>query len=99
MIDWLIDVCLNISSATNADGDQMETTSAKAQPPAGPAAKRTQKGQQRQAKAKAEESKAGVDSQAVNNESQIKNEKQPKGGKKNNTAKNNVTLKNSDEVN
>ena len=40
MIDWLIDVSLNFCSASNVDGDQLETTSAKAQPSAGPASKR-----------------------------------------------------------
>ena len=75
MIDWLIDVSVYFFSATNVDGDQLEIASAKAQPLAGPAAKRTQKAQQKQAKTKAEEQKIGTDSQAVNNEGQIKNEK------------------------
>ena len=45
MIDWLIDVSVYFFSATNVDGDQLEIASAKAQPLAGPAAKRTQKAQ------------------------------------------------------
>lgn len=97
MIDCLIDVSLNLCSATNADNDQVETTSAKAQAAAGPATKRAQKAQSKKAKGKAEESKIGPDSLAVNNEGQNINEKQLKGGKKNSNAKNNVTLTNHEE--
>ena len=75
MIDCLIDVSLNLCSATNADNDQVETTSAKAQSVAGPAAKRAQKSQSKKTKGKAEESKIGPDSLAVNNEGQNINEK------------------------
>ena len=53
----------------------METTSAKAQAAAGAAAKRGQKAQSKKAKGKAEESKIGPESLAVNNEGQNINEK------------------------
>ena len=74
--DWLSDWRVSqFFSATNADNDQLETTSAKAQAAAGAAAKRGQKAQSKKAKSKAEESKIGPDSLAVNNEGQNINEK------------------------